>query len=260
MADTKISALTGASTPLAGTEVLPIVQSGVTKKVAVSNLTAGRDTAAGSFTATGTPTGSLGVSKWMTQFETSQIARSYICGPDASTYGRWELYRSSSTTPALGWSFAANGDYEVANGNIIPSTAAKGVNFTANTPAAGMTSQLLNYYEEGTWTPVVTASAGSITAYTATGSYTRIGRIVTACFDLIITNNGTGSSLLYMSVPFTGATGVTSAGVGLEYQASGNIIVATLLSAATVAYLVANGGTYPGGASFKIRGSITYQA
>jgi hypothetical protein len=42
MADKKISALTGATTPLAGTEVLPIVQSGATVKVAVSNLTAGR--------------------------------------------------------------------------------------------------------------------------------------------------------------------------------------------------------------------------
>lgn len=43
MADTKISALTGATTPLAGTEVLPIVQSGTTKKVSIASLTAGRD-------------------------------------------------------------------------------------------------------------------------------------------------------------------------------------------------------------------------
>jgi len=42
MADTKISALTAATTPLAGTEVLPIVQSGTTKKVSVADLTAGR--------------------------------------------------------------------------------------------------------------------------------------------------------------------------------------------------------------------------
>jgi hypothetical protein len=34
MADTKISSLSSASLPLAGTEVLPIVQSGATKKVA----------------------------------------------------------------------------------------------------------------------------------------------------------------------------------------------------------------------------------
>lgn len=51
MADQKISALTGASTPLAGTEVLPIVQSGATVKVAVSDLTAGRAVSAASVTA-----------------------------------------------------------------------------------------------------------------------------------------------------------------------------------------------------------------
>jgi hypothetical protein len=39
MADVKISGLPASTTPLAGTEVLPLVQSGVTKKVAVSNLT-----------------------------------------------------------------------------------------------------------------------------------------------------------------------------------------------------------------------------
>lgn len=38
MAEVKISELTSATTPLAGTEVVPIVQGGVTKKVAVSNL------------------------------------------------------------------------------------------------------------------------------------------------------------------------------------------------------------------------------
>lgn len=42
MADTKISALTGATTPLAGTEVVPVVQSGETRKVSVADLTTGR--------------------------------------------------------------------------------------------------------------------------------------------------------------------------------------------------------------------------
>ena len=48
MADKKISALTGATTPLAGTEVLPVVQGGATVKVAVSDLTAGRAVTAAS--------------------------------------------------------------------------------------------------------------------------------------------------------------------------------------------------------------------
>jgi hypothetical protein len=42
MADTKISALPAATVALAGTEVLPIVQSSTTKQVSVANLTAGR--------------------------------------------------------------------------------------------------------------------------------------------------------------------------------------------------------------------------
>lgn len=52
MADVKISALPAATTPLAGTEVLPIVQSATTKQVAVSDLTAGRAMSASSLTLT----------------------------------------------------------------------------------------------------------------------------------------------------------------------------------------------------------------
>jgi hypothetical protein len=51
MADTKISALPASTTPLAGTEVLPIVQGGVTRQVSVANLTAGRAISAASVTA-----------------------------------------------------------------------------------------------------------------------------------------------------------------------------------------------------------------
>jgi len=42
MADSKISALPASTTPLAGTEVLPIVQGLATRQVSVANLTAGR--------------------------------------------------------------------------------------------------------------------------------------------------------------------------------------------------------------------------
>lgn len=49
MADKKISQLTGATTPLAGTEVLPIVQSGSTVKVSVDDLTKGKTVNATTF-------------------------------------------------------------------------------------------------------------------------------------------------------------------------------------------------------------------
>jgi hypothetical protein len=52
MADTKISGLPASTTPLAGTEVLPVVQSGVTRQVSVANLTAGRAVSATQLTLT----------------------------------------------------------------------------------------------------------------------------------------------------------------------------------------------------------------
>jgi hypothetical protein len=59
MADVKISQLPAATTPVAGTEVLPIVQGGTTSKVAISDLTAGRAVSMTSVTvaagAVGTP-------------------------------------------------------------------------------------------------------------------------------------------------------------------------------------------------------------
>ena len=53
MADKKISQLSTASTPLAGTEVVPVVQSGSTFKVPVADLTVGRQVSAAGITVTG---------------------------------------------------------------------------------------------------------------------------------------------------------------------------------------------------------------
>lgn len=53
MADAKISGLPASTTPLDGTEVLPIVQASVTKQVSIANITAGRATSALSFIPSG---------------------------------------------------------------------------------------------------------------------------------------------------------------------------------------------------------------
>mgnify|MGYP000104816560 CR=1 FL=1 len=67
---------------------------------------------------------------------------------------------------------------------ILSPAALKGINFAANTPAAGMTSQLLNWYEEGTWTPAKGAGVTTVGAFSSTGTYTRIGRQVTVRGEL----------------------------------------------------------------------------
>ena len=102
------------------------------------------------------------------------------------------------------------GNLRLGTGNIVQGTAAKGFNFTANTGAAGKTSQLLNWYEEGTWTPLMSANGAGVdnwTSSTATGRYTRCGRIV--FIEVIYTYTAkqtTTGFYAYMSgLPFTPA-------------------------------------------------------
>jgi hypothetical protein len=57
MADTKISALTAVTTPVAGTSVLPIVQTGTTKKITIAELTGTQVSAAGEVGIGGDTTG-----------------------------------------------------------------------------------------------------------------------------------------------------------------------------------------------------------
>jgi hypothetical protein len=105
---------------------------------------------------------------------------------------------------------------ELPSSNLTMGTAAKGVNFTANTPAAGMTSQLLNWYEEGTWTPVP-ANLTVVGTPTYTGKYTRIGRMVSciATIDSTTSTAASAGSTSFGGLPFASvAISGTNAGNG----------------------------------------------
>jgi hypothetical protein len=45
----------------------------------------------------GAPAGSFSASKWFTQTENTVNSRTYICGPNSSTYGNWDIYLATST-------------------------------------------------------------------------------------------------------------------------------------------------------------------
>lgn len=182
MADKKISQLTGATTPLAGTEVLPIVQGGSTVKVAVSNLTAGRSVAGASFQANN-------------RIVYAGTALYDVPGPTGNNTGL--AFSGNLWLPCDGTGALTNGVCSIGSasyrfnelhlaGNVVPA-ATKGIDFSANTHAAGMTSELLNWYEEGTWTPTLTINTPgdlAITYSSQVGYYTRIGRLVSISFDL----------------------------------------------------------------------------
>jgi len=97
------------------------------------------------------------------------------------------------------------GDVTLSTGNLVIGTAGKGIDFSITSSGSGtMTSELLADYEEGTWTPVPTASAGAITTYTSAGSYVKVGKLVTCIALIDITNFGTASGdLIVNGLPFT---------------------------------------------------------
>jgi autotransporter-associated beta strand protein len=101
-----------------------------------------------------------------------------------------------------------SGDVSLSTGNLVQGTAAKGVNFTANTPAAGMTSQLLNWYEEGTYNPTYQGSTSNPTVgfNVQHGNYTRIGNMVYFNVHLSLSSLSGGSGDLRVTLPFTTKT------------------------------------------------------
>lgn len=216
MADKKISQLTAASTPLAGTEVLPIVQGGSTVKVSVDNLTAGKAVSASALTLTGgiaNAVAYLNASKAVTTGGVLLFDGSNLGVGSTPTHkvdivspaGAQNILRAGQSGVSNGFVISSDGtnlSYQFDTGNLVQGTAAKGVNFSANTGAAGKTSSLLNWYEEGTWTPT-DASGASLTFTSATGRYTRVGNVV-FLFGFVqypVTASGANASI--GGLPFT---------------------------------------------------------
>jgi len=99
-----------------------------------------------------------------------------------------------------------------------------GITFPA-TQSASTDANTLDDYEEGTWSPVPTPNAGSITSYTvANTSYTKIGRLVQATARVTITNIGTASQYLVISgLPFTAGSTFQLPNMIREGGLTGNI-------------------------------------
>ena len=81
----------------------------------------------------------------------------------------------------------SSGNVDVKTGNLVIGTAGKGIDFSAQTATsasgASATSEVLDHYEEGTWTPTLTTSnGGAFSSSYCYGYYTRIGRMVHAHF------------------------------------------------------------------------------
>jgi hypothetical protein len=273
MADTKISALPASTVPLAGTEVLPIVQSSTTKQVSVANLTAGRSFDASGMTLTSTDAGATAAPLLELYRDSASPAANDTLGEiefngedSAGNKQAYALFHGSILSPTSGseqgqlhfetatagaltekmiigttnlvineigavFNVRIEGDTDAnlfytdatnsrvgvgltnpteklevvgsikLSGNVVIANG-QGIDFSA-TPGTG-TSELLNDYEQGTWTPTVTALVGSITTVSdQTGIYTKIGNRVIIEFYFNITSVGTAAVAIGVSnLPF----------------------------------------------------------
>lgn len=110
----------------------------------------------------------------------------------------------------VGFPSTRTGDQTIVNGNLVIGTAGKGIDFSINPSAPGMTTELLNDYEEGTFTPVLTYSTPGTVAITYVagsqkGYYTKVGNLVTIVIDLRINtfSKGTASGFVQVTgLPF----------------------------------------------------------
>ena len=79
-----------------------------------------------------------------------------------------------------------------------------GIDFSANANAAGMTSELLDDYEEGTHTTTITLGSGSIVnTLSNTLSYTKIGKVVNIIGRIHVELSSTDVTSFSFTLPFT---------------------------------------------------------
>jgi hypothetical protein len=124
----------------------------------------------------------------------------------------------------------STGNVSIANGNLVFSTSGTGIDFSANANAAGMTSELLDDYEEGTWTPVASRlSGGNISASYGSqiGRYTKVGRLVTIhCYLDIVSVTSQGSSAARIAgIPFNPPTSLTTTGAVFYNTAATTLVI-----------------------------------
>ena len=135
----------------------------------------------------------------------------------------WEMYMNDdlyfttgSTNPKNVMSLRrVTGNVEINEGNLVIGKAGKGIDFSITSNGSGTTSsEILNDYEEGTFTPVIAggSSAGTATYTDQSGKYTKIGNCVYFRMDVIWSGHTGTGTLKITGLPFTNSQNYQSIG------------------------------------------------
>jgi hypothetical protein len=156
----------------------------------------------------------------------------------------------------------ADGDLNVKTGNVIIETNGKGINFAGPTAAAGGTSQILDAYEEGTWTPALDGGSGFSATQSNSGTYTKIGRLVFVQVVMNISSYSQGSAThpFISGLPFTpdGGNVMTTFGFGNSYNTTYMFTVSDITGATPSGsnFYISRGGQSGTGNVFVQRGEV----
>jgi hypothetical protein len=159
-----------------------------------------------------------------------------------------------SQTPAEAMRINNAQNVTVTAGNLVIGTAGKGIDFSADSSAAGMTSELLDDYEEGTWTPTQGAGLTVGGTFSSSGTYTKVGRKITVFGSVSGSTSLTaaGGNVLAGGLPFNSATSnVTGTACGsVATVGTPTILVSNLI------YIIATMSSVTGS---TIRFTLTYE-
>ena len=118
------------------------------------------------------------------------------------------LFHTGSSS-GLTFTMEAGGDLSIADGNLVVASG-HGIDFSATGNSSGsMSSELLDDYEEGSWTPVLTAasSAPTVSLTHVSGYYVKIGNLVYVRFGMYLGSISGGSGAVRISgLPYAGKT------------------------------------------------------
>jgi len=152
-----------------------------------------------------TPILAVESSSW-TSPVSAALRLSYTDGNAREIRGHYDHGLQFTTNQGEAFRIKTDGNVSVLLGNIEIGTAGKGIDFSA-TSGTG-TSELLDDYEEGTFTPSVGRVSGSPTVgYAAQdGYYTKTGRLVHFFMEIRLIswdNNGASGTVVLNGLPFT---------------------------------------------------------
>jgi hypothetical protein len=131
--------------------------------------------------------------------DASGTATFTIASPGTSTNRTLTLPDAAGTivTTASDPSFATT----IGVGGATPSNSGSGITFPA-TQSASSDVNTLDDYEEGTWTPV-DGSGASLSLSNNSGTYTKIGQVVFARFNLTYPSTANATAAKIAGLPFT---------------------------------------------------------